>query len=100
MTALRIGLWCTLLTLAGVAPAADVFNGERLYGTLCAGCHGSNGQGVLPGAPNFARGQRLMRTDRELVSSLRNGRNAMPAYLGVLDEAQMYDVIAYLRTLR
>lgn len=90
------------LSSHGTALAADVFNGERIYNKLCVGCHGSGGSGAgaIPGAPNFARGQRLMQPDGALLRTLRNGKNAMPSYLGVLDDFEMLDVIAYLRTIR
>ena len=90
------------LIVQGSAQAADVFSGERIYSKLCVGCHGSGGggQSAMPGAPSFARGQTLMRPDGALLQTLRNGKNAMPAYLGVLDDYEMLDVIAYLRTIR
>jgi len=100
------GRFACLLVLAlggqGSVLAADVFNGERIYSRLCIGCHGSDGggQAAIPGAPNFARGQTLMQPDSALLRTMRNGKNAMPAYLGVLDNYEMLDVIAYLRTIR
>ena len=36
--------------------AADVFNGKQIYQTYCESCHGRNGQGEMPGTPNFTRG--------------------------------------------
>jgi cytochrome c6 len=79
--------------------AADVFNGRTVYRTYCEGCHGQNGQGELTGVPNFTRGQSLMRSDLAIFDSIRSGKNAMPGFLGVLEEQEMLDVIAYIRTL-
>jgi cytochrome c6 len=82
-----------------VARAADVFNGKKIYFTYCESCHGPNGQGQMTGVPNFTRGQTLMRSDLAIFESVRSGKNAMPAYWGVLDEQEILDVIAYIRTL-
>ncbi len=79
--------------------AADVFNGRSIYRIYCEGCHGQNGQGELAGVPNFTRGQSLMRSDLAIFDSIRSGKNAMPGFLGVLEEQEMLDVIAYIRTL-
>lgn len=90
--------------IAGVAaapsPAADVVKGNQVYMMHCAACHGMSGVSVMPGAPNFARLERLLQPDAALLASIRNGRNAMPAYAGILTDREILDVIAYLRTLR
>ena len=41
-----------------------------------------------------------MQADVGLLASIRSGKNAMPAYIGVLTDREILDVIAYLRTLR
>ena len=81
------------------ASAADVFNGRTIYRSYCESCHGQNGQGQMPGVPNFTRGQSLMRSDLLIFDSIRSGKNAMPGFLGVLDEHEILDVIAYIRTM-
>ena len=82
------------------ARAADVASGEKIYRQYCAQCHGANGIAVLPNAPSFARGDRLMQPDQVLALTVRGGRNAMPAFAGLLNERQIFDVVAYLRTIR
>jgi cytochrome c6 len=54
----------------------------------------------MPGAPHLARGERLMQPDNALLVSLKAGKNAMPAYIGILSDRDILDVIAYSRTLR
>ncbi|MFZ5509989.1 MAG: c-type cytochrome [Pseudomonadota bacterium] len=98
-TGLRAALLAAL-ALGAVAAHADLGNGARLYNTHCAGCHGVRGIPVMPGAPAFARGERLMQPDQQLLQTLRTGKNAMPAFLGILSERDMMDVISYLRTFR
>lgn len=91
----------TLLALASVpAAAADIFKGRQIYSTHCLSCHGANGAKAMPGAVNVMPGQRLMQPDTMLLGSIRSGRNAMPAYTGVLTDREILDVIAYMRTLR
>jgi cytochrome c6 len=88
-----------LSLLATPAAAADITKGGTLYATHCAACHGANGAPVMPGAPNFRRMDTLMRPDMQLLTSIRNGKGAMPGYFGVLRDREILDVVAYLRTL-
>lgn len=92
-----------LLLLAGasgVAYAADPGKGSVLYATNCATCHGATGVSVMPGAPSFTFGanQSLLQPDLQLLSSIKSGKNAMPAFRGILSDADILDVIAHLRT--
>jgi cytochrome c6 len=85
---------------AAGAHAADIARGAQVYNTHCASCHGVNGVSVMPGAPNFARSERMLQADFQLLAAIKAGRAAMPAYNGVLPDRDIYDVIAYMRTLR
>ena len=94
-----LALLSLLFTLMAPACfAADVFNGNRIYQTYCEACHGNTGQGAMPGTPNFSRGQGLLQPDLALLNRIESGKNAMPAFQGVLENEEMLDVIAYLRT--
>ncbi|UCB55659.1 MAG: cytochrome c [Thiotrichales bacterium] len=86
------------MTTGGTVLAGDFFNGEKIYKTYCQNCHGANGRGLIGGAPNFARGQGLMKTDAGLYETIVAGRNAMPAFRGVLKEEEFFDVITYIRS--
>jgi cytochrome c6 len=95
-----------LLTLAlalcgaGLARAGDINKGGQLYGIHCANCHGSTGIPVMPGSPNFQRGEKLLQADFVLLAAIRRGRNVMPAYAGILRDQEIMDVVAHLRTLQ
>jgi cytochrome c6 len=91
-----------LTALAAIAPAAaaDVIKGAQLYARHCASCHGPGGVSIMPGAPHLARGERMMQPDMALLASLKAGKNAMPAYIGIMSDREILDVIAYSRTLR
>lgn len=80
--------------------AADVGQGQRLYMTHCVACHGVGGVSVIPNAPNFSRGERLMQPDMGLMMTIKAGKTAMPSFNGILRDQQILDVIAYLRTLQ
>lgn len=90
----------SLLLAAAPARAADPSNGGALYQRLCAQCHGTRGQPVLPVAPDFSVPTALLQPDPALLGVIRDGRGAMPAYQGQLREREMLDLIAHLRTLK
>lgn len=77
--------------------AGDFYKGRITYTTYCQTCHGSNGRGELAGTPNFTRGQSIMKPDSSLFKSIINGKNAMPAFQGVLKNEEIYNVISYIR---
>ena len=88
-----------LLLVCSDAQAANPQNGQRLYVSHCAICHGLTGRSTVAGAPNFDRGEGMLRSDASLLSAIRSGRNANPAFQGLLKDQEILDVIAYLRTL-
>jgi len=97
---LRLMLALLLLALgSGNSYAADPAKGGKIYAMQCASCHGATGKSVMPGAPNFASGERLMQPDALLLTAIKSGKNAMPAYQGILSDSDILDVIAFLRTL-
>lgn len=90
---------CLLAFGLGTAQAADTFKGGELYAVHCASCHGASGVSVMPNAPNFAQGENMLQPDPTLLTSIKFGKNAMPAYQGILKDPEIMDVIVYLRTL-
>lgn len=90
---------CVLLAASSALQAADTFKGKQLYMTNCVTCHGATGKSVIPGAPNLAQGDAMMRPDFTLLNAIRSGKNAMPAFRGILSDRDIMDVIAYMRTL-
>lgn len=84
---------------AGNSYAADIVKGGKLYAKHCVTCHGVDGVNVMPDAPNFANSERLLRPDAFILAAIKEGKNAMPAYQGILKDPDILDVIVYLRTL-
>ena len=54
----------------------------------------------MPDAPKFRLGERLEQPDMILMQSVKTGKKAMPPFFGVLQDVDILDVLAYVRTLR
>jgi cytochrome c6 len=99
MSERRVAAACAALLVAAPARAASIDRGQQLYSAYCANCHGQNGTPIWPGTPDFKRSTSLVRSNSQLLAVIRQGKGAMPAYLGIIKEREMLDVIAYLRTM-
>ncbi len=80
--------------------------GKDIYAQTCVACHGADGKGVLPGAPDFTSSSGpLAKTDAVLLEHIINGFQspgspmAMPAKGGNanLSNADMKNVLDYIR---
>ncbi len=71
--------------------------GEKVYATFCSGCHGVNGVAAYPGAPSFARGERLGKSDHDLTHSVTDGKNSMPPWGATLSKELLESSLAYIR---
>ena len=100
-------LLIVLLSLSGLVQTAMAAEGKALYETTCVACHGANGQGAVPGVPDFAKGGRLSKPDAELVANILKGFQtkgspmAMPPKGGNpnLTAEDAKALVIYLRTL-
>ena len=96
----------TLVLAASVAaPAFAAGTGEADYKAKCASCHGADGLAATPMGKMFKIASfkdpgQVKLTDAEMIASTTKGKGKMPAYDGKLSEAQIKDVIAYIRTLQ
>ncbi len=79
--------------------------GARTFQRTCSGCHGVDGRGGY--RPGLTRPPRdLTRaefhaqvTDEQLRQVIRLGKNQMPAFGGLMSDADIADVITFIRTL-
>ena len=110
-----LGTLVVLALLAAPAPAAqgDPKAGRELYNKWCVSCHGVGGKGDGPVAANLpvkpgnhADGTRMNAlTDTYLFSIIKQGGQAvqksqmMPPWGTQLKDQQIWDVIAYVRSL-
>jgi cytochrome c6 len=94
---------CLALVL-GAAPsyAADAAHGAQIFSANCAACH--MGGGNVVNAERTLKAEALeaylanYASDHEaaIATQVTNGKNAMPAFLGKLTEADIADVAAYV----
>lgn len=96
-----------------LAESGNEVNGKKLYLTYCFLCHGPSGQGdgfaadVQPTKPRNLADDAYMstRTDQQLFAAISGGGPAfhgsmtMPYWNESLKEAQIWDLVAYVRTL-
>jgi cytochrome c oxidase cbb3-type subunit 3 len=108
---------CSVLLVWGAAAWAvergNAANGQKLYLTYCFTCHGQAGKGdgsaakYQPVRPRDLTIHAYMsaRTDQQLFQAISEGRThvrgpmVMPAWWESLTEQQLWDVVAYVRTL-
>lgn len=74
----------------------DVANGETLYGTNCALCHGTAGEGVENLGAALA-GATL--SDEEVVNVLLNGNDEGMTPFDLLTDQELADVTAFVQSL-
>ncbi len=83
----------------------DPVLGKGIYTTLCARCHGGEGEGgALPGgivvpAFNDPKWQANM-TSKQMARSIALGKGAMPSFMNDLDRDKLAAVIAHIRSLK
>lgn len=95
-----------ILALAGASVAAPAFaqSGEATYKSKCAMCHGADGLATSPMAkamsvPSVKSDVFAKLSESEMVTATENGKGKMPAYKGKLSEAEIKEVVAYMRGL-
>ena len=98
---------------AWAAERGNDANGKKLYLTYCFTCHGKEGEGdgyaasVQPVKPRDLTDNAVLstRTDEQLFQAISEGSShfrgpmVMPAWWQSLTEQQLWDLVAYVRTL-
>ena len=74
------------------------------YKAKCAMCHGADGKGETPagkkmGAHDFASPEVQKLSDAEMAGVIAKGKNKMPAYAKTMNESDIKEMVAYIRTL-
>ncbi|MGO8717983.1 MAG: c-type cytochrome [Acidobacteriaceae bacterium] len=80
-------------------------SGADVYRSKCAMCHAadgsaSSGAGKAMKVPSFLTPESKKMSSAEYEAIVKNGKGRMPAYSGKLSDAQIKDVVAYIRTLQ
>ena len=90
---LAVGLFCSTATACHAQGKAA--HGERLYSDNCSTCHGED----LQNNSTVAFDLRRLKADEHerFITSVTNGKNAMPSWEGVLSDQDKEDLWAYIR---
>jgi mono/diheme cytochrome c family protein len=95
-----------LLLAASVAgPAFAQAPGADVYRAKCGSCHGADGLAATPVGKSlkvlsFKAPEMVKASDARFIAATKNGKGKMPGYAGKLTDAQIKDVISYVRTLQ
>ena len=80
--------------------AGDVANGESIFNANCAACHAGGQNVIMPektlekeALDSYLAGGR---TEKAVMTQVTNGKNAMPAFGGRLDDSDIADVASYV----
>jgi mono/diheme cytochrome c family protein len=95
----RIALFSFVLALA-LPPLAAAQSAADTYKAKCAGCHGADGSKSMMGAKPLNGAEVQGMSDADLTAAITDGKGKMPAYKGKLSDAQIKDLVAYIRTLK
>lgn len=110
----KVGMTLVLVILGSVqmtmaAPSkGNPEAGRKIYMESCQSCHGPTGKGdsdmaayLTPPPANLASKAAQSKTDAQLRKIILEGRpgTAMSSYEGAFEEAQLADLIAYIRSL-
>ena len=110
------GLALVVLGTLALSPAARAQNaaeGKRLYSTYCTSCHGDTGKGdgtagaSLPVKPADHTNGAVMNklSDSFLINIISKGGSGagkstfMPSWGGALNDQQIRDIVAYIRSI-
>ena len=99
-----VSLVAVLCLMVSVARSQDAAYGEKVYKAKCAICHGPDGKGdTAAGKATKARdlgsADVKKESDAEWTDIIVKGKNKMPAYDKKLTDAEVKDVVAYMRSL-
>ena len=84
------------------APAFAQSAGADTYKAKCQMCHGPDGTASTPTGkamkvPSFKDSKA---SEADMIATTKDGKGKMPAYGGKLSDAQIKDVVSYIRTLQ
>lgn len=97
---LSIVLLLVICTFALTRPAlaADTASGAKIFSANCAACH-MGGRNVVAAQKTLKQDdldKYSMNSAEAIINQVKNGKNAMPAFKGRLNDQQIEDVAAYV----
>jgi mono/diheme cytochrome c family protein len=99
---LAVMVLVAILALALPHTAAAQSDGQKLYDTNCAKCHGPDGSGNTTvgkavGAKDLRSAEAKKLTDAEIAAQIEQGKNNMPPFGGTLTKAQISSLVPIVR---
>jgi cytochrome c6 len=89
------------LVVALALPPMAAADAAADYKAKCAMCHGADGMGkAAMGTKDLGSADIQKMSDADLTGAITNGKGKMPAYKGKLTDAQISDLVKYIRTLK
>ena len=74
-------------------------DGDELYATRCASCHGADGSGTANVFPALAGDPLVVAEDpTAAILTVLNGRGGMPRWADELSDAEIAAILGYVRT--
>lgn len=73
-------------------------NGARIYDEACAVCHQAGGEGMVGVYPRLAGSAFVSGDPSAVISTLLEGRGAMPSFASDLTDSEIADVISFIRS--
>ena len=102
----RIGVIALLPLFLFAIPhsTAAQSDGQKLFETNCAKCHGPDGSGSTAigkavGAKDLRAPEALKLTDAQIYTQIDQGKGNMPPFGGTLNKAQIDSLLPYVRQL-
>lgn len=100
----RIALFSFVLALA-LPPMAVAQAAADTYKSKCQGCHGPGGtpsdaMAKSMGLKALGGSDVQAMSDADLTTAISNGKGKMPSFKGKLTDAQIKDLVGYIRTLK
>lgn len=97
----------SIVTVVRAAATGDPTKGKDRYEQYCVVCHGPRGLGdgpmakaTTPPATRLTAPDVRNKTDQDLLAIIADGKSAsMPAWRGILNDQELLDVMAYVRSL-
>ena len=100
----RTRLWAVAAVTLSMAMPVFAQRGEATYKSKCAMCHGADGLATSGMAkamkvPSVKSEDFTKLSESEMVAATESGKGKMPAYKGKLTDAEIKEVVAYMRGL-
>lgn len=93
------GLWKTAVVLWALAAPAGLAQapGQQLYDDNCSACHQKTGLGVPQAFPALKDDQLVLGPPGPAAAVVLNGRGGMPAFRDSLTDADLAQILTYVR---